>query len=491
MPERTTDLATLLGLIVGGTTLLGSQIQDTWPPTTDASELTLCAVLGGVPHSPGYPLWTRLAGLVSSLPTGLHPIEAISWMGVFMACAAAVLIRSMLRAQGAGACAATAAAALFLTVPLCIRTFTIPEVHSLDLLLLTSAAWAVQRGTKGDSRNWAALGYALAVLAVGHRPVNIAFLLILTIGWRPGLLRSRAAQVGLVLGGVLQVMLTLDLWLRIQDQGTPWVDEQALPGLQGLLRFATGAPFTSFLIWEPLGSSIAQRPQVLGLQVLALVGAAFLVPWVWRSRREGWALLSLAGMNLCFIGVYRIQDAETLYLPVLWVGILAVGASVRLLPARLQGWAGLSMLVGVSCLAWLNYQAMGSSRSDDWQNRLMAVLSEAPEGSVIVSDDWPVRTGLVAIREIDGLGETLEVVRVTPDEHGAARVSGWLRGDTPLVQLEEHAELDGPRPIRIFDDRLLPYLEEAGLVVAPAEAGTWAVSLPDAVPSADTPASVE
>ncbi len=136
-------------------------------------------------------------------------------------------------------------------------------------------------------------------------------------------------------------------------------------------------------------------------------------------------------MNLCFIGVYRIQDGETLYLPVLWVGILAVGASVRLLPDRLQGWAGLSMLVGVSGLAWLNYQAMGSSRSDDWQNRLMAVLSEAPEGSVIVSDDWPVRTGLVAIREIDGLGET------------------------------------------------------------PAEAGTWAVSLPDALPSADMPASVE
>jgi hypothetical protein len=105
------------------------------------------------------------------------------------------------------------------------------------------------------------------------------------------------------------------------------------------------------------------------------------------------------------------------------------------------------------------------------------VLRSVPEDAVVISDDWPVRTGLVAIREIDGVGSGVEVARVSADPAGAQRVAAWLRGEDALILLEEHKELTTPRPVRIYDPRLLPHLQELGLRATPAEAGTFRVSL--------------
>ena len=90
--------------------LLGSHVSAAWPSASDAAELTLCAVSGGVPHPPGYPLWTWLGRAALWLPTGLHPVETLSWMGIGMACLAALFSRAFLRAYGVPVWSATAAA---------------------------------------------------------------------------------------------------------------------------------------------------------------------------------------------------------------------------------------------------------------------------------------------------------------------------------------------------------------------------------------------
>jgi len=473
------DRFAVLVLALGGTALLGSRIHHVWPEEIDTAELVLCAVVGGVPHSPGYPLWTHLTGISVGLFPGMHPVDVISWLVVMMAVGAAVLSRGLLRSLGVGVWSATAAAALLICTPICLRALSLPEVHALDLLLFSSSAWAVQRGVKSEASFWTTAGVALAVLAIGHRPVNIIFLAALAFAWGPGLLRSGAGRRGLVFGLVLQALLYLDLWARIQNPDTMWVDETATPGVMAFLRLISGVSFSRFFSWGSDGGAPASTELHMGLQLGALVVASLAAPLVLARRRLGWALMGMSAANLLFVWVYRIPDREFLFFPMIWSGVIVIACAISRLPARLTRPAGFIFMVGVIGLSLVNRRAMDPADPAAWQESLRAVLNGVPEDTVLLSDDWPIRTGLVALREIDGVGNTVDVVRVTMDSSGAQQVEGWLRGQLPLYQLEERDEITSPRPVRLLDTRLRMYLKARGLVVGPAEAGTWSVALPE------------
>lgn len=60
---------------------------------------------------------------------------------------------------------------------------------------------------------------------------------------------------------------------------------------------------------------------------------------------------------------------------------------------------------------------------------------------------------------------------------GKSLLGGVLILSVINYQLEERKEISELRPVRVQDSRLVPLLVERGLVVAPAEAGTWSVTI--------------
>jgi hypothetical protein len=443
----------------------------------DMAELTMCAWTGSVPHSPGYPLWTHLAEWAIALQPNTEPIHAVARMGVLMACSAAIVTRSLLRNLGVGGWAATGAAGLLFVVPLCMRAYSIPEVLALDLLLVATGIWAIQRGEQSGRDGWTALGVVAVVLSVGHRPINLILFLVVAIGWRGFRLRSRGLLIGLLVGALLQALLYLVLWNQIHNPNTLWVDEQALPTFKGFVRFVTGLAHENFFVWATGGEAMPRRPLELGLQVYGLLLAAVLSPLLVRPRRLGWAFFVLAVWHLIFISVYSITDREFLFLPILWVGVLTVALATQRLPERLRGRSGKALLAGVLLLSVFNDRGVVRSDQGQWKTQLRSVLSSVPENAVILSDDWQRRTGLVAIREMEGIGPAVDVVRVGINGGDIQRLEEWLRGESALLLLEERKEIFELRPVRVQDSRLVPVLVNRGLVVLPAEAGTWSVSL--------------
>jgi|GEM_PF-5685941 len=466
-----------LVLIVAGLCLLGPRTFAAWPVAVDSAELTLCAVVGGVPHSPGYPLWTRLAQAAVELQQGVHPVEAISRMVVLFAVMAAVCTRGLMRELGASSLASTAAAVLLFVVPQCVRTFSIPEVHSLDFLLISGCLWSLSRGVRRAQQHWSILGVVLAVLAIGHRPVNLVLVVAMAIGWRSVWIRTHAGLRGLVVGLLLQLTLYMDLWLRIHAADPVWVDQWAVGSAGAFLRFVSGLSFANFFVWNPLGSRLLGHGVELGTQAWTLLGLGLLAPFVVRPRRIGLSLMSLSIGHLIFISLYRTADLENFFLPALWVGVVVLGMSTARLPRSLPRWADMVLLGGVVGLGVINHRAIEAGGDQHREDELRALLESVPDDSVLIGDDWPIRTALVAIREIDGVGTGVEVASVTPDAHGAQRIEEWFRGEVALIQLEEHGEIMYPRPLRVIDSRLVPHLRDRGMMVEDAESGSWSVAL--------------
>jgi len=442
------------------------------------AELTLCAWVGGVPHSPGYPLCTLLAELALFLQPNIEPIYAIGRMGVLMACLAALVTRDLLRRLGSGVWAATAAAGLLFVVPLSIRAFSIPEVYSLDLLLLSGSLAAMVRGQHRHNQGWIGLGIAAAILAIGHRPINLILLLVIGLGFQFDRARLRGVACGLAAGIAAQALLYMELWSRIHDVSSQWVDEHALRTMSGFGRFVVGLPFEKFFLWAPIDPHFVARPLELGLQVTVIIAAAMLAPILVRPNRLGWVLLALASWHGLFISIYRIADREFLFFPILWVGVLCVGLALQFLKEPHRSLAGKVTLAMVLVLSVVNHRGLVKTGHSGWQDPLRTVLSGVPENTVLLSDDWKARTGLVAMREIEGIGETVDVVRISLEGGDIQRLFEWFDEKVPLLLLEERTEISDLRPVRVHDARLLAPLIEQGLITAPAEAGTWSVTLP-------------
>jgi hypothetical protein len=83
----------------------------------DGGELLLAASTLGVPHPPGYPLWTLLAGAAAALPFGTLALRVNALSALFGA-AAVALFWALARRAGLGRFGAAGATALYAaTIP--------------------------------------------------------------------------------------------------------------------------------------------------------------------------------------------------------------------------------------------------------------------------------------------------------------------------------------------------------------------------------------
>jgi len=120
----------------------------------DSGELLLAAETWGVPHPPGYPLWTLLARAAAALPLG-----TLAWrvnaLSALLAAIAVGLLYHLARRLGAGRAGAAAASSLFaLSLPLW-RVAVEAEVYTLAVvafLVLALAAWNARAARSAGGR---------------------------------------------------------------------------------------------------------------------------------------------------------------------------------------------------------------------------------------------------------------------------------------------------------------------------------------------------
>jgi hypothetical protein len=391
----------------------------------DTGEFLVVALRGGVPHPPGYPLYTLLARLFGALPLADPALRVACLSIVCGATAVAVLERALFRLTGSRL-ASLGAALAFAVTPIQWQLAGVPEVFALNALctaltLLFAVRLAAPTGRRRDAL---ALGLAFGLgLANHHTIVLVAGLPLWAVlahggrvGARGAVPAGLTAAAGLLMG--LGLYATLPL---LAGGGAAWVwGEPGTPS--GLVRHVLRSDYGTLRLGL---SSTPPRPVahvgafVLGLPrawlyvhfAAGLLGAAL----VWRRRGLAialWASFLLAGVvflarfNLPDSPVARAVAARFHLLPTLlfavfvaW-GLAAVAARVSAAAARL-------VVLAAVLLAALSGFGAANWRADRTVERYLvaAVQEAAPDAVILGQGDL----------ELFGFGYVREALRVRPD----------------------------------------------------------------------------
>ena len=378
----------------------------------DGGELIAAAVVNGVPHPPGYPLymlllraWLWLAGIIV-------PGSELAWRGNILSAllgSLSVGVTSLVAlavAPGRGRrwMVAGLVALAWTVSPLMWSQAVITEVYALHALTIALLGWAV---FVHPDRPW--LLTPIAVLGMAN---HLTFLLLLPAAlylawtsappadddrrrrWRPLL----AVALGLGIGALFYVRTPLVA--RVTPP--PPVNWGYADNPAGFWWLVSGRAYRGYLFNVPsdqVFGRVAGWANTLVMQLtpvglgIALIGFAY---WDQRTpQRRNFALLWILPISLYAI-VYYTRDSEIYLLPVSWlitilfgVGFVVVSDWVAakmhrpgpLIPASLAGVAAVGLL---ALLLW-RYPSV-SLRADHEAAQFLADATQVlPPGSIVVS----------------------------------------------------------------------------------------------------------
>lgn len=373
----------------------------------DGGELLAAAITGGVPHPPGYPLYTILLQGWLSLSGWLAPASDLAWRGNLLSAlggAASVFITVFV----VDALLAPATAQRWLWAffgglawgvsPLLWSQSILTEVYSLHALLVVLLAWAV---LVKPLRPWfvvipVALGVAHHLTLLLLLPAAFYALVTARTGgrrWRAPL----AAAIGAVMLGAL-------CYVRIPlaaSSGPPPVNWGYADNWDGFLWLVSGAAYRGYLLNGGLSAllprlttwayTLTAQFSPLGL-ALGFVGLA-----TWdrnAARLRNFSLLWVAPVSVYAV-LYYTRDSEIYLLPVVWliciwmaVGLAALAAwwTPRLAGATpvLAGMAGVALLL-LAALSWPKL----ALRNDAAARQYLAALAQAlePDSLLVTLED--------------------------------------------------------------------------------------------------------
>jgi Protein of unknown function (DUF2723) len=306
----------------------------------DTAEFQRVAPTLGVAHPTGYPLYTMLGWLWSSLPLGGTPAWRMNLFSSATAALAVGVLFLVARALGQVRLVA-AAAALTLAVS---STFwsqaTIAEVYALAALIQALLILALLRWRQGRWPLWI-VGLLLGLGLAHHRtiiliiPGALVFCGLAASGWRlvtaqrlPSL-QSQAFRAALAaLGGCL-------LYVYLPLRAPQWIDSP-----QAFAQYVAGSSALSvwlrpeqpwLVAWEHL-RELTQRliwPQFFPLgALLALLGILRL--W-WRDHAAA-ALLTIGyALVLLFCTLFFVQDVDVFMISAHLIAALLLGEGALLL----------------------------------------------------------------------------------------------------------------------------------------------------------------
>ncbi len=321
----------------------------------DSAELAGAAACFGVPHPPGYPLYTLTTGLWTHFfPTSLRDFGANLASGFHAALAVGLI--ALLLARAAFSTSAVLAAAAILALGRSTWAQAVAaEVYAFDILLLAVSLVAIVHARKSDRATDEMMAGLAVGLWLGHRPLNLLYLPAIWLlaqglaapsthpaargfengrGLRHIWRRTRSYLLG-VFGSSL-----VYLYLPIASRANPPIDIGDPESLGRFLEVVRGAPYVRHVDAFPLSAAatrmihhVCALPFEAGFGlILAVVGLLSLRSSNTGRRRlsQGAALLLI--LNLLLVSAYRVLDVASFRLPgTLAIAILGALGAERLL----------------------------------------------------------------------------------------------------------------------------------------------------------------
>jgi hypothetical protein len=468
----------------------------------DGGELIAAAVVNGVPHPPGYPLYMLLLQGWLALTGIFSPLADLNWRGAqFSALCAALstgvtflVIRHLLRAQPYALLWAGLGALAWAVSPLLWMQAVITEVYALHALLLALLGWAVLVHAEK-------LWYVVLPVALGVAN-HLTFVLLLPAAfyylwsvrrarevawWQPLGPVAAAFVLGLVLGALLYVRIPL------VAAGAPPVNWGYADNWDGFWWLVSGAAYRAYLFASPAGSLLARlggwaytvtaQYTPFGL-ALALVGLAHWDQTAGRLR--SFSLLWLAPISAYALAYYT-RDSDIYLLPVGWMMALWLSVGLAQTAAAVHGWLGVrrgpgapsspavSLLLaavvalgitGATAWRWQGISLAGDTAAQEYLREVRAVLE--PNSIVVTLDDretFALWYGVWGSRELAAVAPGLAPINDSLYQFAwYRRLQGDLYDDIQGIDQSVDAviaENRGKRPI--FFAQLPAYLAPADL----------------------------
>jgi hypothetical protein len=298
----------------------------------DSAEFATAAAVFGVPHPPGYPLYTLLSALfVRAMPVGDVGYRSNLFSAACGALAVS-LLWVLLRRLGNRRVASLAGSLCFALGATFWAQCLASEVHALDCLLLVAALLVVSRATDGPSPwTFASSGFVLGLL-IGHRNLNVVFAAPLFV-----LLEASRRRAGLsrrllfhAAGAAVAATFIL-LYLPIAAARDPVLNVGSPSSLgrfwtvvlaRSYFRHFAAAPAAVDLV--RVSGFLRRLPTNLG--IAAFAAPVGFVIWCRRTDRLPLVLAWMVVACLGFSALYNVLDVDSYLLPA--IVALAVLATV-------------------------------------------------------------------------------------------------------------------------------------------------------------------
>lgn len=414
------------------------------PVGHDSGEFITAATVLGIPHPPGYPLWTLLGYGFAQLPVGSVPFR-LNLMSAF-AVALAVGLSAVTFSRLSGRLGAGTMAALAFGMALAPwRLGVAAEKYGLHLALLAGILFAAPFWRDADGRGrcrWLVVLSLLVGLSLAHHHTVVLVLpgLALFMLWsrngRPWGI-SFAAPAALLAGLLPYAYLPLR---ASQDPPLNWGDPSnwdrflwvvLRKGYEAQLNVDQGQGDAGTCLWAFL-QSMAWDQFPLGLVVLGLVGIG------WGLSRGLRAEVALCGGLWLLQGpVFSLiasQPAQPEYLDLLerlyaaaylgFAGLIALGIRAleeRLAPVPVRVMVAL-LLVGTF---WLHLPRVDQSGDYVVEDTQQAVFDAVPPDALLVAGTDQMSGAALYYQVV--LGRRPDVQMLFPGLLG----SDWYRGQLP------------------------------------------------------------
>jgi hypothetical protein len=413
-------LASLTALFFFGVYV--SRLCPTLSLAGDSAELVSAAALWGVPHPPGYPLYTAIGHLFAALPTHTVPWRVHLTSAVFHAATIAAVCAATLNLTASRLAAAVASCALGMS-----RTFMLgslyAEVFPLnDLFFACLMALALRLAREGRSANSSLFVLLAAVAGLAsshHMMIVLAAPALAVLTWRPmaAFVRGRPSRGATLLLAYLAPLLVYAL-VPIAASRSPALSWGDVHDWTSLFRLVTRQDYGGLLspTRTPTSEPAFARLVAFGRLLAASMGAAPIAAAAMgladpRLRRGGFAAsLALAivvpGPLFALANALGTSSEETLayferFTAMCHVPLaIAAGAGVAAIQSAFGARRELSVAGVVALVVW----AFAGARRvrdvdlrDDWRGLAFAhdlVLGSPERSLILLSGDEPGNAAL-------------------------------------------------------------------------------------------------